>query len=52
MIFGFGLMFLGYALFYWGLHHFPQYANERYSFWCLLGIGGAKSVPIQINPGG
>lgn len=57
MIIGLATLVFGYALFYWGLHHMPQYANERYSLWALLGFGnlfGASSAmpagqPIQFN---
>lgn len=37
MIFGLATIALGYALFYWGLHHFP--GQQRYSLWDLLGFG-------------
>lgn len=50
------LMF-GYALFYWGLHHFPGY--HRYSLFTLLGIDTIISSPmpniskgIQFQAGG
>lgn len=39
----------GYALFYWGLHHFPGY--HRYSLFTLLGLNGAfKNSPMINNP--
>lgn len=46
-----GTLFFGYALFYWGLHHFP--AMPRYSLWTLLGLGNIKpGKPIQFKGGG
>jgi hypothetical protein len=48
-----GTLFFGYALFYWGLHHFPAF--QRYSLWTLLGIGGvinAANQPLQFKKGG
>lgn len=39
MVLGFATLAIGYAVFYWGLHHFPQYQNTRYSLWVLLGFG-------------
>jgi hypothetical protein len=55
MIFGLTALVFGYALFYWGYHHFP--GQQRYSLWSLLGFGnlfGASSAmpagqPIQFN---
>lgn len=50
MIFGFGIFGLGYAVFYWGQHHF---VGDHYSLWCLVGLnslfkakgGGLFGVP-------
>jgi len=42
MIFGFMFIVVGYALFYWGWHHFNTTWNggdARYSLWALLGFG-------------
>lgn len=51
MVFGFALVAIGYALFYWGLHHMPQYVNQRYSLWCLLGFPNMTAgTPVQIAP--
>lgn len=36
MVFAFAAFVFGYALFYWGYHHFD---NPRYSLWELLGFG-------------
>lgn len=36
MVFGFALFAIGYALFYWGLHHMPGF--KRYSLWTLFGL--------------
>lgn len=40
--FGFALAVFGYALAYWGLHHF--YGN-RYSLWDLLGLNALTQGP-------
>lgn len=48
-----GLLFFGYALFYWGLHHWPGF--QRYSLFTLLGIGNlipSSGSAIQLKPGG
>jgi len=51
MVFGFALFAIGYAVFYWGLHHMPQYQDERYSLWCLLGFPNmTPGTPVQIAP--
>ena len=51
MVLGFALFAIGYAVFYWGLHHMPQYQNERYSLWCLLGFPNmTPGTPVQISP--
>lgn len=51
MTFGVITFAFGYVLFYWGLHHFPQYKNERYSLWELLGFGVLfKNAPVM-TPG-
>jgi hypothetical protein len=39
MMFGLVLVVVGYATFYWGLHHMPHYKHGRYSLWALLGFG-------------
>lgn len=52
-MFAIGLLFFGYALFYWGYHHFP--AMQRYSLFTLLGIGNlmpSNGTPLQLNKGG
>jgi hypothetical protein len=52
-MFGIGLAFFGYALFYWGLHHFPGF--QRYSLFTLLGIGNlipSTGAPLQLGKGG
>jgi hypothetical protein len=52
-MFGIGLAFFGYALFYWGLHHFPGF--QRYSLFTLLGLGNlipSSGAPIQFGKGG
>jgi hypothetical protein len=52
MLFGFAMMAVGYAIFYWGLHHFPQYKDSRYSLWTLLGLGAfnlPQGTPIQFK---
>lgn len=41
------LLMFGYALFYWGLHHF---GGQRYSLFTLLGIGNLVHSPMP--PGG
>lgn len=39
MIVGFAAFAIGYAIFYWGLHHLPWYAQSgRFSLWQLLGL--------------
>lgn len=40
MIFGIAIFLLGYALFYWGIGHFP--GQNRHSLWTLLGLGALK----------
>jgi hypothetical protein len=59
MVFGLAALTFGYALFYWGLHHMPQYdKDDRYSLWCLLGLGSVfgktnplpEGKPIQLKP--
>lgn len=48
MIFGIAIMVFGYALFYWGYHHF---GNTRYSLWQLLGFSNmptGKPVGIKV----
>jgi hypothetical protein len=47
MIIGFALFALGYAVFYWGLHHF---ITPRYSLYCLLGLG-SLFANVQIPAG-
>lgn len=55
MTFGIAFMIIGYAIFYWGLHHMPQYTYERYSLWVLLGFGTLfkttmpAGTPVQFN---
>lgn len=36
MMLGLAVTTFGYAIFYWGQHHFY---GKRYSLWCLLGLG-------------
>lgn len=48
-----GLLVLGYAVLYWGIHHFPP--MHRYSLWTLLGIDNfitPNQSPIQFGKGG
>jgi hypothetical protein len=57
MILGVGIGVFGYALFYWGLHHFPGVdGGQRYSLFTVLGIpqawGMKKGGKIQLTPGG
>lgn len=57
MIFGYIFSTVGYALFYWGLHHFPFVdGGQRVSLIDCLGIpqawGIVKGQPIQLNPTG
>lgn len=45
-----GVVFLmfGYAIFYWGEHHFGHQC--RYGLWCLMGVGSLMknlSLPLQ-----
>lgn len=48
MIFGAAVFIMGYAVFYWGLHHLSWYKSSRYSLWCLLGIGSLwKTVNLN-----
>jgi len=50
---GIAVGFVGYALFYWGLHHFPGF--QRYSLFTLLGLGNlipSNGAPIQFGKGG
>lgn len=42
MVFGFFFFVVGYALFYWGWHHF---SGVRYSLWYLLGFGSLPGLP-------
>lgn len=62
MIIGFAFVGIGYAVFYWGLHHFPGTKGwERYSLWTLVGLhalsqkaGGKHYVgptPLQLGFG-
>lgn len=63
MIFGVALFVIGYAVFYWGVHHFnnclgiePGVTNNcpRYSLWQLLGAGNlniGKTPPVQLQTG-
>jgi hypothetical protein len=66
MIFGFGLLAGGYAVFYWGLHHFCNVdcikgqtnpngcCDNRVSLFDALGVpskwGMSKAPPVQLNP--
>ena len=59
-MFGIALMVFGYAVFYWGLHHFPGVDcpkgapnHCRYSLLVLLGInkGPNKSAGFNIPEG-
>lgn len=57
MIVGFAAFAIGYAIFYWGLHHLPWYAQSgRFSLWQLLGLNvltGANVGPFpDITLGG
>lgn len=57
MILGIGAGVFGYALFYWGLHHFPGIdGGQRYSLFTLLGVpqswGLAKGGEVGLTPGG
>lgn len=48
-----GMLMFGYALFYWGLHHFPGF--QRYSLFTLLGLGtliNTNQQPVQFGQGG
>lgn len=47
MAFGAVVFTIGYALFYWGIHHFPDQC--RYSLWTLLGVSSIFKS-IKINP--
>jgi hypothetical protein len=52
-MFGIALGFVGYALFYWGLHHFPAF--HRYSLYTLLGLGNllpSNGTQLQLGKGG
>ena len=60
MVFGIGLAAFGYAVFYWGVHHFPGWdcptqSGCRYSLLELLGVpkswGIAKYSAVGLNPG-
>jgi len=58
MIFGIGLLIVGYAVFYWGMHHFkvndPNRDWKRYSLWCLLGLQNLnmpQMAPFQFDVG-
>lgn len=47
MIFGFALLVIGYAVFYWGWHHFNP---PLYSLWALLGFGTLfKRFPMPVG---
>ena len=48
MVFGMAMMAVGYSVFYWGLHHMPQYKNQRISLWTALGIGSVTPQGQQI----
>ena len=57
MILGIGVGVFGYAVFYWGIHHFPGLdGGQRYSLFTLLGIpqawGLAKGGQVGLTPGG
>ena len=57
MIFGIGITVVGYAVFYWGLHHFPGVdGGKRYSLFTLLGIpeswGLTPGGQVGLTPGG
>lgn len=57
MIIGIGIGVVGYAVFYWGLHHFPGIdGGKRYSLFTLLGIpeawGLAKGGQVGLTSGG
>jgi hypothetical protein len=57
MILGIGVGVFGYAIFYWGVHHFPGAdGGQRYSLFTLLGIpqawGLAKGGQVGLTPGG
>jgi hypothetical protein len=56
MMFGVALVVLGYAVFYWGLHHFvgvdcPNNENCRYSLTQVLGIDKyiGRGTPVAIK---
>lgn len=56
MILGIGVSVFGYAVFYWGLHHFPKIdGGKRYSLFTLLGVpeawGLAKGGQIGLSAG-
>jgi cell division septation protein DedD len=61
VIVGYAFVVFGYAVFYWGVHHFPGVDCEtqngcRYSLWDVMGVPSSWQIshgtPIQINPGG
>jgi hypothetical protein len=57
LILGIGVGVFGYALFYWGVHHFPGVdGGQRYSLFTVLGIpqawGLAKGGQVGLTPGG
>jgi len=61
MVLGVGLIVIGYAIFYWGLHHLPNVdcpnKNKntcRYSLPQILGLDKylSSSPPIQYGPKG
>lgn len=57
MILGIGIGVVGYAVFYWGVHHFPGIdGGKRYSLITLLGIPEAWHVAqggqVGLTPGG
>lgn len=57
MIFGIGLGVIGYAIFYWGVHHFPGIdGGQRYSLFTVLGIPEAwqmsKGGKVGLTAGG
>jgi hypothetical protein len=51
VILGIGSVAIGYAIFYWGLHHFPNVdGGQRYSLFQLLGIPEAWGLWNQNQP--
>jgi hypothetical protein len=48
MMIGFALLFAGYALVFWGYHHFP--GQVRYGLFEVMGFKGiAAGKPVQIS---